>query len=128
MEPEHHLKVSLEIRDEYSMELCGWVVCLTGGDAEEMCTAYEGDFVEVDVFDIILKMNRRFDPMTGGTLLAGSVFGGGKFSQGGDDPGDCVGNTQAGGEIYRSVEKIWVEHWSAAEDSYYGGHDAEGNS
>ena len=62
--------VSKELREEYTTELFGLVVQFTGGDANEMCTAYERDFGEVDGFDILVKMNRRFDPMTGGTLLS----------------------------------------------------------
>ena len=62
--------MSRELRDEYTTELFGLLVQLTGGDANEMCTAYERDFGEVDGFDMIVKMNRRFDPMTGGTLLS----------------------------------------------------------
>ena len=59
-----------ELKDEYTTELFGLLVQLTGGEAKEMCTAYERDFGEVDGFDMIVKMNRRFDPMTGGTLLS----------------------------------------------------------
>ena len=62
--------ISRELRDEYTTELFGLLVQLTGGDANEMCTAYERDFGEVDGCDILVKMNRRFDPMTGGTLLS----------------------------------------------------------
>ena len=56
--------------DEYTTELFGLWTQLTEGDAKEMCSAYERDFGEVNGFDMIVKMNRRFDPMTGGTLLS----------------------------------------------------------
>ena len=62
--------MSKDLRDEYTTELFGLWVQLTGGDAGEMCSAYERDFGKVDGFDLIVKMNRRFDPMTGGTLLS----------------------------------------------------------
>ena len=68
--PKENLGVPQELRDEYTTELFGLWTQLTDGDAKEMCSAYERDFGEVDGFDIIIKMNRRFDPMTGGTLLS----------------------------------------------------------
>ena len=68
--PKEDNGVSKELRDEYTTGLFGLLVQLTGGDAGEMCSAYERDFGEVDGFDLIIKMNRRFDPMTGGTLLS----------------------------------------------------------
>ena len=70
--PKEDYGIPQELRDEYTTELFGLWTQLTDGDAKEMCSAYERDFGEVDGFDMIVKMNRRFDPMTGGTLL--SVF------------------------------------------------------
>ena len=68
--PKEDCGVPQELRDEYTTELFGLWTQLTDGDAKEMCSAYERDFGEVDGFDMIIKMNRRFDPMTGGTLLS----------------------------------------------------------
>ena len=68
--PKEESEVPKELKEEYTTELFGLLVQLTGGDASELCTAYERDFGEVDGFDLIIKMNPRFDPMTGGTLLS----------------------------------------------------------
>ena len=106
--PKEDTGVSRELRDEYTTELFGLWVQFTGGDAGEMCSAYEREFGEVDGFDLIVKMNRRFDPMTGGTLLSAFL--------------DVVSPPKLGStqEIvsaifkweaknYRGVEKVWGE-------------------
>ena len=62
-----HEDISEDFREEYSGELCGVLVQLTDGDAKEMTATWEIEYGNSDGFEMMLCMNRRYDPITSGT-------------------------------------------------------------